>query len=353
MEKLVTVFGTRPEIIRLSVLIPKLDKYFNHKIINTYQNLHSNLNDIFLDQLKIRKVDYNLTISHKNYGEEIGDIINKTYEILLKENPSKLLILGDTYSSLCILPATKLGIKIYHMEAGNRSGDWRMPEEKNRRIIDHLSDINLPYNENSRNNLLKENINPRKIFVTGNPIFEVLERFKNQISMSQIIPQLKLELRRYYLVTVHRNENLVNDKALTCIFQALSELARYDKVVVLAHPRLLEKINGNKFAHHDNIIIKESLGLFDFVRLQQSAKCVLTDSGTVPEECAYFKVPCVTLRDSSERPELIDMGASIISGTTNSPNILRAVKLAQTVNWDNNFETNVSDKVLRILGGVL
>ena len=177
-EKLVTVFGTRPEIIRLSALIPKLDEQFDHKIINTYQNHMTNLNDLFLDELKIRKPDYNLDIRHENYGVEISDIIQQVWDILNDVKPSKLLVLGDTYSCLSVMPASNLGIKIYHMEAGMRSGDWRIPEEKNRKIVDNLSTINMAYTENSRRNLLREGMNPLKTFVTGNPIIEVLEKYR-------------------------------------------------------------------------------------------------------------------------------------------------------------------------------
>ncbi len=343
-EKLITVFGTRPEIIRLSCIIPKLDKYFDHKIINTYQNFTHNLNDIFLKQLRI-KPDYNLDIPHDSYGTKVGSIISKTFEILQKERPDKVLILGDTYSGLSILPATNLGIKIYHMEAGNRSGDWRMPEEKNRRIIDHLSDINMPYTEHSRRNLLMEGINPRKIFVTGNPIFEVLER----CSESSSVYDMGLKPEKYYLVTIHRDENVTDKQTIHNIFMALNELSKTSQVVLLAHPRLVEKMEHTNLS--PDIIVKESLGFFEFVGLQRHAKCVLTDSGTVPEECSYFGVPCVIVRDSTERPELVESGV-IVSGT-NSNAILDSVRMVENDRSKKSNATNVSDVVLRILRGIL
>lgn len=346
-EKLITIFGTRPEIIRLSCIIPKLDKHFDHKIINTYQNYTHNLNDVFLEQLDI-KPDYSLDIPHDSYGTKVSNIISKTFDILQKEKPDKALILGDTYSGLAVLPATNLGIKIYHMEAGNRSGDWRMPEEKNRRIIDHLSDINLPYTEHSRRNLLMEGINPRKIFVTGNPIFEVLDYYKNSFSNS-IVYNMGLKLHEYYLVTIHRDENVTNIQTIHNIFMALNELSKTSQVVLLAHPRLVEKMEHASLS--SNIIVKESVGFFEFVGLQRYAKCVLTDSGTVPEECSYFGVPCVIVRDSTERPELVET-CTMVSGTDTNT-ILDSVRIVEGDRSKKSNVQNVSDVVLRILRGIL
>lgn len=359
-EKLVTVFGTRPEIIRLSALIPKLDKHFDHKIINTYQNYMTNLNDIFIDELKIRKPDYNLTIRHDNYGVEIADIIQQVWGILNDVKPSKLLVLGDTYSCLSVMPASNLGIKIYHMEAGMRSGDWRIPEEKNRRIVDNLSTINMAYTENSRRNLMKEGFNPLKTFVTGNPIIEVLQKYNQMILLSQIIPKMKLYNGMYFLVTIHRSENVTDKKSLTNIVNALEMLqSNYptNEIVVFTHPRFLESMEKFGLTINPKIRLRKNIGFFDFVRLQMDAKCVLTDSGTVPEECAYMKTPCVTVRSSTERPELVDLGTNIIAGTE-PEDILNAVKLSLEthVNWDwekSLGDGRTSEKVLRILKGVL
>jgi|APSaa5957512535_1039671.scaffolds.fasta_scaffold16362_3 UDP-N-acetylglucosamine 2-epimerase (non-hydrolysing) len=360
-EKLVTVFGTRPEIIRLSALIPKLDEQFDHKIINTYQNHMTNLNDLFLDELKIRKPDYNLDIRHENYGVEISDIIQQVWDILNDVKPSKLLVLGDTYSCLSVMPASNLGIKIYHMEAGMRSGDWRIPEEKNRKIVDNLSTINMAYTENSRRNLLREGMNPLKTFVTGNPIIEVLEKYRSEIAKSQIIDKLDLDPKGYYLTTIHRAENVTDEKALKDIVKALEilnlQMENQNAMVVFTHPRFLESMEKFNIQIDPSIRLRRNIGFFDFVKLQMDAKCVLTDSGTVPEECAYMKTPCVTVRSSTERPELVDLGTNIIAGT-NCIDIVSAVEQAtkNTPDWDwekSLGDGRTSEKVLRILKGVL
>lgn len=364
-EKLVTIFGTRPEIIRLSSLIPKLDKYFDHTIINTYQNSHPNLNKNICEELNITS-DQNLEIDTTNLGQEIGDIIFNTWQALDDIKPDKLLILGDTYSGLSVIPASRLNIQTFHMEAGMRSYDKRMPEESNRKIIDHLSDINLPYTENSKQNLLRENIPPNKIFVTGNPIFEVLENNMDLIDESYILEKWgrnkvdedggshpsKIYSKEYYLVTIHRHENVTNPVALKNILKALDKLSKKYKVIVLTHPRFKQVIGeiGEKLQANPEIMLTDNVGFFDFVKLQKNAKCVLTDSGTVPEECAYLQVPCVSVRDSFERNELIDSGMTVVSGTE-TESILRAVEISENIKWRYKFETNVSDKVLKILGG--
>lgn len=362
-EKLITIFGTRPEIIRLSRIIPRLDEHFDHKMINTYQNHLTNLNDIFVNELGIRRPDYNLKINHDNYGKEISDIISQVWTILNKERPDKILVLGDTYSCLSVMPASNLGIKIYHMEAGMRSGDWRMPEEKNRRIVDHLATINLPYTENSRQNLLREGIDPLKIFVSGNPIIEVLDWYENEINNSKILEKLNVKENKYYMATIHRIENVSNSKALKSIIRALEKIymshpkdSRYD-VLVFAHPRLLESMEKFNLRINPKIRLRKNIGFFDFVKLQKHAKCVLTDSGTVPEECSYFKRPCVTIRNSTERPEFVDLGTNIISGTNKAQDIVDAVKIAtesMSWNWEKSLgDGRTSERVLKVLKGAL
>jgi UDP-N-acetylglucosamine 2-epimerase (non-hydrolysing) len=358
-EKLITIFGTRPEIIRLSTLIPKLDRNFSHKIINTYQNHLPQLNDIFVKELGIRKPDYDLTIQHNNYGVEVSDIIEQTYDILKKEMPDKLLVLGDTYSCLSVLPASNLGIKIYHMEAGMRSGDWRMPEEKNRKIVDNLSNINLAYTENSRKNLISEGFDPKKIFVTGNPIIEVLEKYSKQIIKSMILHKLELSEKSYFLVTLHRVENLDSITSMKSIVKALEEIHKKYKqeLVVFAHPRFAESLEKFNIHIDPKIRLRTNVGFFDFVKLQKNATCVLTDSGTVPEECAYLKIPCVTIRSSTERQEFVDLGTNIIAGT-NYQSILDAVEMSlyQFPDWDwekSLGDGRTSERVLRIIKGVL
>lgn len=354
-EKLVTVFGTRPEIIRLSRILPKLDDTFEHISINTYQNFLPNLNDIFLDQLKIRQPDYNLKISHKNYGQEIGDIIRQTHEILLKEKPDKLLILGDTYSCLSVMPASNLGIKIYHMEAGMRSGDFKIPEEKNRKIVDHLSTINLPYTEYSRQNLIREGLDPKKIFVTGNPIIEVLNHYNSEIEKSTILKKFEKD---YVLVTMHRHENVTNPITLTNVMKAVDNISRKYEVIFFAHPRLLEALEKHKIRALPNVRLRKTVGFFDFVKLQKNAKCVLSDSGTVPEECAYLKVPCITLRNVTERQEFVDLGTNTVVGTKSHSKIFDAVQRAISSNYEWKWNETLGDgktseRVIRILEGVL
>jgi len=358
-EKLMTIFGTRPEIIRLSRLIPKLDRNFDHKIINTFQNHLPQLNDIFTSELKIRKPDYNLDISHKDYGHEIVDIISQTYEILKKEKPDKLLVLGDTYSCLSVLPASNLGIKIYHMEAGMRSGDWRMPEEKNRKIVDNLANINLAYTENSRKNLIAEGFDPKKTFVTGNPIIEVLNDYATEINNSTILKRLELTEKKYFLVTIHRVENISDAKTMKSLVTALEKIYKIykNKMIVLAHPRFVEGLSKFNIKINPKIRLRKNCGFFDFVKLQKWARCVLTDSGTVPEECAYLKVPCITLRSSTERQELVDLGTNIIAGT-NWKSILDAVEISMYKQPDWDWEKSLGDgrtseRVLRIIKGVL
>jgi len=350
MQKLITIFGTRPEIIRLSMLFPKLDKAFDHKMINTYQNNKSNLNDLFLSELNVRKPDYNLDIDHSSFGVEVGDIISKTFDIIKKEKPDKVLILGDTYSGLSVLSAKNLGVKVYHMEAGMRSGDWRMPEEKNRRIVDHLADVNLPYTNNSRDNLIREGINPLKTFVTGNPIFEVLENNMDKINSSKILDTLKVTKDNYYLMTIHRVENVTNEGVMKNILKALEFLKL--RVIVLAHPRFVSSMAKFNLSISENITIIDSVGFFDFVTLERHAKCVLTDSGTVPEECAYFNVPCITIRDSTERQELVEIGSNIVAGTK-TENILHAISMSEHSTWEYKPTINVSDKIVKILNGIL
>jgi len=358
-EKLITVFGTRPEIIRFSVLIPKLDRNFDHKIINTYQNHLPQLNDIFINEMGIRKPDYNLTIHHENYGVEISDIIEQTYDILKKEKPDKLLVLGDTYSCLTVLPASNLGIKIYHMEAGMRSGDWRMPEEKNRKIVDNLANINLPYTENSRKNLIREGFDPKKLFVTGNPIIEVLEKYDKQITESEILKKLKLTAKSYFLVTLHRVENVTDITSMRSIVKALEHIHKKYKqqVVVFAHPRFLESLEKFNIHIKPEIRLRANIGFFDFVQLQKNARCVLTDSGTVPEECAYLKIPCVSIRTSTERQEFVDLGTNIIAGTK-WESIIDAVEMSMFKlpdwDWEKSLgDGRTSERVLRIIKGVL
>ena len=323
--KIMSIFGTRPEIIRLSRIFALLDTNFEHVMINTSQNYTKELNSVFFDDLNIRKPDYDLKVNTEAYGVEVADVIVKTEKLLKKEKPDILLILGDTNSGLSAIPAAHQGIKIAHLEAGMRSYDFRMPEEKNRVMIDHLSTVLLPYTPYSRENLIRENIHPSKIFVIGNPIIEVIEHYMPKIEKSKILQKLKLKKNDYFLITAHRSENVDDLKSLKNIFSGLEKIHQKfgKKIIYPIHPRTTSKMQNIKIPKGIELI--DPLGFFDFTYLEKNAFCLLTDSGTVPEEALYFKKPCVTIRETTERPEIIEAGSNILSGL-NPENILRSVE---------------------------
>ncbi|MFB5608375.1 MAG: non-hydrolyzing UDP-N-acetylglucosamine 2-epimerase, partial [Candidatus Nitrosomaritimum yanchengensis] len=323
--KVMSIFGTRPEIIRLSRIFAKLETNFEHIMVNTNQNFTPELNRIFFKDLKIRKPDYNLKVNTENYGKEIGEIIEKSEKIILKEKPDVLLILGDTNSGLSAIPASHHGIKIVHLEAGMRAYDFRMPEEKNRVLIDHLSSVLLPYTNYSRENLIRENIHTSKIYVVGNPIIEVINYFTRQIENSSILEKMKLGTKDYFLITAHRSENVDDPKSLEKIFSGLEKIhLKFKKRIIYPiHPRTLSKI---KKKIPKCIECVKPLGFFDFTKLEKNAFCIITDSGTVPEEALFFGVPCVTIRESTERPEYIEAGGNILSGLE-PDNLVKSVKL--------------------------
>jgi len=320
--KVMSIFGTRPEIIRLSRIFALLDKNFQHVMVNTSQNYTKELNSVFFDDLNIRKPDYDLKVNTEAYGVEVADVIVKTEKLLKKEKPDILLILGDTNSGLSAIPAAHQGIKIAHLEAGMRSYDFRMPEEKNRVMIDHLSTVLLPYTHYSRENLIRENIHPSKIFVVGNPIIEVIEHYMPKIEKSKSIQKLKLKKNDYFLVTAHRSENVDNLKSLKNIFSGLEKIHKKfgKKIIYPIHPRTTSKMKNIQIPQGVELI--DPLGFFDFTYLEKNAFCLLTDSGTVPEETLYFKKPCITIRESTERPETIEIGTNELTGT--DPNNLES-----------------------------
>lgn len=354
--KILTVLGTRPEIIRLSRIIPLLDKNSDHKVVYTGQNYDKNLNDIFFEDLKIRKPDYILESKAETPMGQIAKILVGVEEIIIKEKPDRLLILGDTNSALVAIVAKRLGVKVFHMEAGNRCFDDCVPEEINRRIIDHSSDILLPYTVNSRDNLLHEGVALNKVYVTGNPIFEVLNYYKEEIDESKILEQLKLEKSKYFLVTLHRAEN-VNDKArldkFLDAFKKISETYQLP-IIYSLHPHTKAQLEENhQQLPEGSVTAFEPFGLFDFVNLEKNAYCVLSDSGTVQEECAIFQVPNVTLRDVTERPETIEAGSNFIAGS-DPHTILQAIKLVTSSKdaWQTPIEylaPTVSQTIVRIL----
>ena len=355
--KIMSIFGTRPEIIRLSRIFEQIDKNFEHIMVNTSQNFTRELNSIFFDDLKVRKPDFDLKINTDAYGPEVADVIIKTEKLLKKENPDILLILGDTNSGLSALPAAHQGIKVAHLEAGMRSYDFRMPEEKNRVMIDHLSTVLLPYTPYSRENLIRENVHPSKIYVVGNPIIEVIDFYLPKIEKSNILSKLKLKKNDYFLVTAHRSENVDDKKSLRNIFTGLEKIyQKYNKKIIYPiHPRTVSKMKGIEIPSGIKII--EPLGFFDFSNLEKNAFCLITDSGTVPEESLYFRKPCVTIRESTERPETIEAGSNILSGL-NPEKILQSVNVITSKKPDWEWNTALGDgktsrKVVNILQGKL
>ncbi len=356
--KIVTIFGTRPEIIRLSFVMKILDRHCEHITVHTGQNYHKSLSDIFFKDLDVRQPDEHLGIEAKSFGSQIGQILAKTDEVLERHKPDKVLILGDTNSALSAIIAARRGIPVFHMEAGNRCFDSRVPEEVNRKIIDHSSTILLPYTERSKENLVNEGIEPERIYVTGNPIKEVLSGFSEKIESSNSLADFALNLQDYFLATLHRSENVDLPERLAGIFEGFYKVVeKFDKkMLVSLHPRTAEKIS--KFGielKSDKIQLIEPLGFFDFVKLEKNAIAVLTDSGTVQEECAIYKIPNVTVRDVTERPETLECGSNVLSGA-DGESILRAVELAvsQPACWDTPKEylvENVAQIVSKIILG--
>lgn len=357
--KILTILGTRPEIIRLSRIIAKLDKLCDHVLVHTGQNYDFNLNDIFFQQLGVRKPDCFMD-AKGTFGEQIGTILVKIEKVLKDEKPDKFLVLGDTNSSIAAIMSKRMGIPVYHMEAGNRCYDDRVPEEVNRRIIDHSSDIFLPYTKRSRANLLHEGIPSERIYVTGNPIYEVIQHYDKQIRCSSILEELKLKAQRYFLVTMHREENVDIKERLTGVVDALEKLQEeYNiPIIVSTHPRTKKRMEEFGIsADNKNINFLTPFGFFEFITLERNALCVLSDSGTVQEECAILKVPTVTIRDVTERPETIECGSNILSGIE-TETVVQCVRtiLALDKEWTSPEEylvNNVSELVVKILLGYL
>ncbi|GAB4511476.1 MAG: UDP-N-acetylglucosamine 2-epimerase (non-hydrolyzing) [Anaerolineae bacterium] len=327
--KVMTIFGTRPEIIRLSRVIAYLDRFCEHILVHTGQNYDRSLSDIFFQELGVRDPDIHMGIQSTGFADQAGQIIAKSGEVLAEHKPDKLLILGDTNSGLAAIVAARMGIPVYHMEAGNRSYDNRIPEEINRRIIDHSSDILMPYTHRSKDNLVREGIERQRIFVTGNPIYEVLEHYKEKIDSSTVLQRDGLTPGEFFLVTMHRAENVDLPERLRGFMDGLMQLGeKYQQpVVVSTHPRLRDKITRFGIeVKPDYVRLSEPFGFFDFVKMEKTARCVISDSGTVQEECAIFGVPNVTIRDVTERAETIEAGSNILSGGR-AEDLLRAVQI--------------------------
>lgn len=356
--KIMTIFGTRPEIIRLSGVMKLLDRFCEQVMVHTGQNYHESLSDIFLRDLRVRTPDVHLGIRSNSFGDQIGQILSKTDDILAEHKPDKVLILGDTNSALTAIVAARRGIPVYHMEAGNRCYDDRVPEEINRRIVDHSSTVLMPYTHRSKDNLVREGIERERIFVTGNPIREVLDDFVNEIDASEALEKFGVDVREYFLVTLHRAENVDSSGRLEQILKGLAAIVeRYQKpMLVSVHPRTAEKLKQFGLEPgSDKIKLLEPLGFFDFVKLEKNALVVLSDSGTVQEECAIFGVPNVTVRDVTERPETVECGSNIISGAE-TESLVRAVEMATTLMPDwiappEYMAENVSRTVAKIVLG--
>ena len=360
MEKLkvMTIIGTRPEIIRLSECIKACDKYFNHILVHTGQNWDYTLNQVFFEDLGLRQPDYFLESVGSHLGETMGNIISNSYTILQKEMPDALLILGDTNSAISAISAKRLKIPIFHMEAGNRCWDWNVSEMINRKIVDHISDINLPYTEHSRRYLINEGIDGKNIFVTGSPMKEVLQKHMDKIKNSTILKNLGLEKGRYILLSAHREENIDLEENFISLMNSVNRIAeKYQLPVIYSmHPRSKKFIQERKFKFHPLVRSMEPFGFIDYNHLQMNAYCVLSDSGTLSEESAILDFPGVLIRTSTERPEVLDKGSVVIGGIKGS-DVEQAVELAvcmfeneeESLLATDYYDTNVSVKVVKLI----
>lgn len=360
MLKVITLVGTRPELIKMSRVISELDKQVNHVLVHSGQNYDYELNEIFFQQLRIRKPDYFLNAVGETVAQTIGNVIAKSDEVMAKEQPDALLLLGDTNSCLAAISAKRRKVPIFHMEAGNRCFDQRVPEEVNRKIVDHISDINMPYTEHARRYLLTEGLRPEMVVKTGSPMKEVLKHYMPQIEASGVLKRLRLEVGEYFIMSAHREENVDSETNFGNLLESLNAIPqKYDKsVIVSTHPRtrkMLEGMGVNKL--DERIRLLKPLGFFDYIKLQMNALCVISDSGTITEESSILNFPAVTIRQAHERPEGMDEGVLIMCGLTKE-RVLQAIdvvtshfkkgrrsfRLVQDYDVD-----NVSKKVLRII----
>lgn len=356
--KVMTIVGTRPEIIRLSEVIKACDRYFDHVLVHTGQNWDYNLNDIFFEELGLRKPDHFLGVVGSDLGETMGNIIAASYKILKEEAPDALLILGDTNSCLSAIAAKRLKVPIFHMEAGNRCFDQNVPEEINRKIVDHISDINLPYTEHSRRYLLSEGFRKEHIFVTGSPMQEVLTKNMDKIQESDVLNKLGLEKENYILVSAHREENIDNDKNLFFLVDALNKVAEmYNMPIIYStHPRSWKRIEEKNIKFNPLVRQLKPFGFIDYNKLQMNSFCVLSDSGTLSEESAMLNFPGILIRTSTERPEVLDKGSVIVGGIT-TEDIVQGIQLAREMKANEEEvllahdykDTNVSVKVTKII----
>ncbi len=346
MEKLkiMTIIGTRPEMIRLSETIKLADKLFDHVFVHTGQNYSANLKDIFYEDLALRQPDYYLDVAGDTLGETIGNIIARSYEIMLKEKPDAILLLGDTNSALSAVAAKRLKIPIFHMEAGNRCFDENLPEETNRRIVDHISDVNLAYTEHARRYLIAEGVRKEHIYVTGSPMREIIEANEEKIKQSDILKQLGLEKNNYILLSAHREENIDHEGHFMSLMEAVNTLAESFQMPIIysVHPRSANFIKKRNFSFHPLVRPLEPFAFTDFSALMRNSYCVVSDSGTLPEEAAIEHFPAVSIRTSTERPEALDKGCVILGGITGK-DVLQAVFMAVELAKTNDYGESVPD----------
>jgi UDP-N-acetylglucosamine 2-epimerase len=353
-----TIVGTRPEIIKLSEIIKKCDKYFEHVLVHTGQNYDYTLNEVFFKELELRAPDFYLGVVGDNLGQTMGNILAKSYEIMVQENPDALLVLGDTNSCLSVISAKRLKIPIFHMEAGNRCFDENLPEEINRRIVDHTSDVNLCYTEYARRYLNFEGVPKERTFVIGSPMAEVLNVNADKINNSIVLETLGLKKNKYILLSAHREENIDNEQNFMALMSAINEMAEAYKIPVIysTHPRSKKFIEQRGFEFHPNVRSLQPFGFADYNHLQKNAFCVVSDSGTIAEEASYFKFPAVSVRTSTERPEALDKGNMII-GSITTDQVLQAVEMAVIMGEHSHLgvavpdyvDENVSTKVVKII----
>lgn len=356
--KLMTIVGTRPEIIKMSAIIKKCDTYFDHALVHTGQNYDYQLNEVFFNDLGLRAPDYYLGVVGENIGQTMGNVISKSYELMVQVKPDAIIVLGDTNSCLCVISAKRLKIPVFHMEAGNRCKDENLPEEVIRRIVDVTSDINLCYSEHARRYILDSGVKPEYTFVVGSPMVEVLGSNIDKINNSDILDRLGLAPKKYILLSAHREENIDIEANFFSLMSAVNKMAeKYDMPILYScHPRSKKYIDQRGFAFDKRVIQHQPLGFFDYNKLQQNAFCVVSDSGTVPEEGAFFKFPAVSVRTSTERPEAMDEGVFTI-GSISTEQVLQAVELATAMNENGDIagnvgcysEDNVSTKVVKII----
>lgn len=356
--KLMTILGTRPEIIKMSAIIKKCDRYFEHVLVHTGQNYDYTLNEVFFKDLGLREPDYYLGVVGENIGQTMGNVVSKSYELMAQVSPDAVIVLGDTNSFLSIISAKRLKIPIFHMEAGNRCKDENLPEEVIRRIVDVTSDVNLCYSEHARRYILDSGVKPEYTYVVGSPMREVLDDNIEQINASDVLERLGLEENRYILLSAHREENIDIEANFFSLMNAVNAMAgKYDMPILYScHPRSRKFIEQRGFRFDSRVIQSQPLGFHDYNHLQQHAFCVVSDSGTVPEEGSYFKFPAVSIRTSTERPEAMDKGVFTI-GCITTEQVLQAVDLAVEMHKNGDYalnvpaydDSNVSMKVVKLI----